>query len=104
MQTSRTVRVELPAPILRLAKIAAPEVFVPVDGEVTLGVVLDALEAQCPALRGTIRDHYTRQRRPFLRFFACNEDVSLLALDASLPTAVADGTEPLLIVAGIAGG
>ena len=98
------VRVELPAPIRRLANIEGHEVVVMLTGPVTLQAVLDQLEAQFPALRGAIRDHYTQQRRPFLRFFACNEDISLLALNAPLPAAISSGQEPLLIIAGIAGG
>jgi len=75
-----------------------------VDGSVTQRSVLDALEARYPMLRGTIRDQVTRQRRPFLRFFACEEDLSHQAPDAPLPDAVASGKEPLLIIGAIAGG
>ena len=71
---------------------------------VTLGSVLDALEARYPTLRGTIRDHVTQKRRPFVRFFACEEDLSHEPTDALLPAAVAEGREPLLVVGAIAGG
>ena len=74
------------------------------DGQPTLRSVLDALEARYPMLRGTIRDHGTQQRRPFLRFFACEEDLSHEAPDAPLPEAVASGKEPLVILGAIAGG
>ncbi|HSA93384.1 MAG TPA: MoaD/ThiS family protein, partial [Terriglobales bacterium] len=75
-----------------------------VEGEVTLRSVLDALETRYPMLRGTIRDHGTLQRRPFLRFFACEEDLSHQPPDTPLPAAVASGAEPLFIVGAIAGG
>ena len=81
-----------------------PEVTVNVDGPVTQRSVLDAVEASYPALRGTIRDHVTQKRRPFLRFFACEEDLSHESADTPLPDAVARGDEPLLIVGAIAGG
>jgi hypothetical protein len=81
-----------------------PEVELEVQGEVTLRAVLDALETRYPMLRGTIRDHVTLQRRPFLRFFACGEDLSLESPDMLLPKQVASGEEPLLIVGAIAGG
>ena len=73
-------------------------------GQATLRSVLDALEAQYPVLRGTIRDHVTLQRRPFLRFFACQEDLSLEPPDTPLPDAVARGSEPFMIIGAIAGG
>jgi hypothetical protein len=98
------VRVELPPHLRQLAGISGHEVLLELASPVTLTAVLDALEGRHPALRGTVRDHYTQQRRPFLRFFGCEEDISLLALDAPLPEAVANGSEPLLIIAGIAGG
>ena len=101
---SRAVRVELPQHLRQLAQIAGRELAIELQGPATLGAVLDALEARFPALRGTIRDHHTQQRRPFLRFFACEEDISLLPLDAPLPEPVSNGSEPLLIIAGIAGG
>jgi hypothetical protein len=86
-----------------LAKIDG-EVELDVIGPVTLRSVLDALEVRYPVLCGTIRDHVTKERRPFLRYFACNQDVSLESPDAPLPEAVAAGKEPLLVVGAIAGG
>lgn len=97
------IRVALPAHLRTLARVE-DEVQVVVDGPVTLRAVLDALERRYPVLQGTIRDHETRMRRPFLRFFACEEDWSLEAPDVLLPRAVATGTEPLLVVGAIAGG
>lgn len=93
----------LPAPLRRLAQTAA-EVQCDVDGPVTQCSVLDALETSHPMLRGTIRDQATQQRRAFVRFFACGEDVSHETPDTPLPDAVASGVEPLLIVGAIAGG
>jgi hypothetical protein len=98
------IRVELPQHLRRLANLTGHETELDVSAPVTLSAVLDALEARYPALSGTIRDHTTQQRRAFLRFFACEEDISLLALDAPLPAPIANGSEPLLIIAGIAGG
>jgi hypothetical protein len=80
------------------------EVQLEVPGQVTQRSVLDALEARYPMLRGTIRDHVTGQRRPFLRFFACGEDLSHELPDAALPDAIATGAEPFLVVGAIAGG
>jgi len=80
------------------------EVELQVEGQVTQRSVLDALEATYPMLRGTIRDHMTQQRRPFVRFFACEEDLSHEPPDAPLPDAVATGAEPFMIVGAIAGG
>jgi sulfur-carrier protein len=97
------MRVELPQHLRRLANISNHEISLSID-EPTLNRVIDVIEADYPALRGTIRDHHTQQRRPFLRFFACEEDISLLDLDGALPSKIANGTEPLLIIAGIAGG
>jgi len=97
------IRVELPAHLRILAR-AAGEVQLEVAGEVTQRTILDALEARYPMLRGTIRDQVTGQRRPFVRFFACQEDLSHEPPDAPLPAAVASGEEPLLIVGAIAGG
>ena len=97
------IRVVLPAHLRTLAKVK-DEVQLDITGAVTQRSVLDALEAQYPMLRGTIRDHITQQRRPFLRFFACEEDLSHEMPDAALPEAVASGKEPLLIVGAIAGG
>jgi molybdopterin synthase sulfur carrier subunit len=74
------------------------------EDPVTIGSVLDAIESQYPMLRGTIRDHVTRQRRPFLRFYACGEDLSLEPADTQLPEAVRSGAEPFLIIGAIAGG
>lgn len=98
-----TVRVELPAHLRALARVKG-EVTVEVTGIVSILSVLDALEVQYPMLEGTIRDHGTRQRRPFLRFFACSEDWSHDPLDKPLPEAIATGKEPLLVVGAIAGG
>ena len=97
------IRVILPAYLSTLAKIAA-EVQLEVEAPVTQRRVLDALEARYPALRGTIRDQVTQQRRPFVRFFACQEDLSHESPDAPLPNAVASGAEPFLVVGAIAGG
>jgi molybdopterin converting factor small subunit len=97
------IRIELPAHLRTLAKVD-DEVQLEVDGEVTLRSVLDALEARYPMLRGTIRDHLTQKRRPFLRFFACGEDLSHDSPDAPLPDSVANGTEPLVVLGAIAGG
>jgi sulfur-carrier protein len=97
------IRVELPYHLRTLAR-AAGEVRLNVEGPVTQRAVLDSLETTYPMLRGTIRDHTSGARRPFLRFFACGEDLSLLDPDASLPRPVAEGTEPFLIVGAIAGG
>ena len=97
------IRVVLPAHLQSLAHVD-DEVALQVNGQVTLRSVLDALEASYPMLRGTIRDHVTQQRRPFLRFFACEKDLSHESPDAPLPEAVVSGKEPLLIVGAIAGG
>ncbi len=97
------VRVILPAHLRTLAQTGS-EVQVRVDGPVTIAAVLDALEAAYPVLRGTIRDHVTRERRPFVRFFACEQDFSLDPQDVSLPAPVASGAEPLLVIGAIAGG
>jgi hypothetical protein len=97
------IRVILPHHLRRLADVGS-EVTLEVEGPVTQRSVLDALEARYPMLRGTIRDHVTQQRRPFLRFFACEEDLSHEPPDAPLPEAVASGAEPFLIIGAIAGG
>ncbi len=97
------IRVVLPHHLRTLARVDG-EVKLDVEGPVTQRSVLDALEARYPMLRGTIRDHVTRQRRPFLRFFACEEDLSHESPDTPLPDAVASGVEPLLIVGAMAGG
>jgi sulfur-carrier protein len=98
-----SVRVYLPAHLRNLAG-AKGEVTIEVEGQVTQRSILDALEARYPMLRGTIRDHVTEQRRPFVRFFACEEDLSLESPDAPLPDAIASGVEPFMIVGAIAGG
>ena len=97
------IRVELPGHLRKLAGVDG-EVKLEVQGEVTSRSILDALEAGYPMLRGTIRDHVTQQRRPFLRFFACAEDLSHEAQDAPLPNAVVSGAEPFIILGAIAGG
>jgi molybdopterin synthase sulfur carrier subunit len=97
------IRVVLPAHLRTLAHVDG-EVKLDVQGPVTQRSVLDALEAQYPMLRGTIRDHVTHQRRAFLRLFACEEDLTHESPDASLPDAVATGAEPLLVVGAMAGG
>jgi hypothetical protein len=97
------IRVVLPYHLRTLAQ-AGKEVELQVEGPMTLGSVLHALETQYPMLRGTIRDHVTQQRRPFLRFFACGQDLSLEPLDALLPKEVTMGTEPFRIVGAMAGG
>jgi sulfur-carrier protein len=97
------IRVMLPYHLRRLAHVG-DEVQLQVDGPATLRGVLDALEAGYPMLRGTIRDHGTQRRRPFLRFFACEQDLSLESPDAALPDAIASGAEPLMVVGAVAGG
>jgi sulfur-carrier protein len=97
------IRVVLPPHLRTLARVDS-EVQIEVVGPVTQRSVLDALEAAYPVLQGTIRDHVTQKRRPFLRFFACEEDLSHEAPDAPLPAAVASGAEPLLVIGAIAGG
>jgi molybdopterin synthase sulfur carrier subunit len=97
------IRVVLPPHLRTLAK-AGGEVTLDVGGSVTQRTVLDALEARFPVLRGTIRDHVTQKRRGFIRFFACERDLSHESPDAPLPDAVAEGREPLLVVGAIAGG
>lgn len=97
------IRVVLPYHLRNLAKVDA-EVVLEVEGRATIRSVLDALEARHPVLRGTIRDHVTQRRRPFLRFFACAEDLSNVEPDAPLPDLVVSGSEPLLVVGAIAGG
>ena len=97
------IRVLLPLPLRTLANVDG-EVELDVEGRVTQRSALDALEARYPMLRGTIRDHVTRERRPFVRFFACGQDLSHEPPDAPLPDAVASGAEPFLVVGAIAGG
>ena len=100
---STTVRVELPSSLCRLAQIDR-EIEVEIAGPVTQRAVLDAVEERCPMLLGTIRDSKTKIRRPFIRFFACEEDLSHQSPDDVLPDAVANGLQPLLIIGAIAGG
>lgn len=97
------IRVVLPQHLRTLAGVDG-EVTLAVDGPVTQRAILDALEARYPMLRGTIRDHVTLKRRPFLRFFACGKDLSDEPIDAPLPDKVASGEEPYLVVGAIAGG
>lgn len=97
------IRVELPAHLRTLAQVNG-EVEIEVAGQPTVRSLLDALEASYPTLRGTIRDHVTQQRRPFVRFFACEEDLSHELPDAPLPQSVATGAEPFLVVGALAGG
>src|SRR5689334_14147705 len=97
------IRVELPAHLRTLAGVSG-EVTLEVEGQVTQRKVLEALDASYPVLQGEIRDHVTRKRRPFLRFFACQEDLSHNSPDAPLPDEVAAGREPFLIIGAIAGG
>jgi sulfur-carrier protein len=97
------IRVVLPPHLRKLAQVDR-EVKLDVAGPVTQRAILDALEAAYPMLRGTIRDHVTHRRRPFVRFFACEQDVSHEADDAPLPDAVANGAEPFLVVGAMAGG
>ena len=97
------IRVVLPAHLRTLARVNG-EVQLAVEGPVTQRSVLDALEARYPMLRGTLRDHVTQKRRPFVRFFACEEDLSHESPDAPLPDEVVSGKEPFLVVGAIAGG
>jgi molybdopterin synthase sulfur carrier subunit len=97
------IRIELPAHLRTLAGVGR-EVTVDVEDTATLRAAIDALEARYPMLRGTIRDHVTHQRRPFLRFFACQEDLSHDSPESPLPEAVVQGKEPLIVLGAIAGG
>ena len=97
------IRVVLPPHLRDLARVGS-EVALEVNGPATQRAILEALEARYPVLRGTIRDHVTLDRRPFVRFFACGEDFSHESPDTPLPAAVAQGTEPFLVVGAIAGG
>jgi sulfur-carrier protein len=97
------IRVVLPAHLRTLARVSG-DVELDVEGRVTQRAILDALEARYPMLSGTLRDHVTQQRRPFVRFFACEQDLSHESPDAPLPEAVATGAEPFLVVGAIAGG
>jgi molybdopterin synthase sulfur carrier subunit len=97
------IRVVLPQHLRTLARVGG-EVTLELPSEVTTRTVLDALEASYPVLRGTIRDHVTQRRRPFVRFFACEEDLSHDSPDTPLPAAVASGAEPFLVIGAMAGG
>ena len=97
------IRVALPYHLRKLAGLGS-EVELDLAGAVTPLAIVEALEARYPVLRGTIRDHYTKERRPYLRFFACERDLSHEPLDAPLPNAVSSGQEPFLIIGAIAGG
>ena len=97
------IRVQLPFHLQRLAN-TGREVMIQVDGEVSVRSVLDALEKHYPVLRGTIRDHITKERRDFIRFFACGEDLSHESIDAPLPEEIVDGSERFMIVGAMAGG
>ncbi|MCW3098041.1 MAG: hypothetical protein JWL77_3659 [Chthonomonadaceae bacterium] len=97
------IRVVLPTHLRTLARVES-EVELPIDGTLTLGTALDALERDYPMLRGAVRDHGTLRRRPFVRFFACEQDLSHAPPETPLPDAIATGEEPLLIVGAIAGG
>jgi sulfur-carrier protein len=97
------IRLVLPPHLRTLARVHG-EVELDIGGPVTRAAVLDALEARYPMLRGTIRDHVTERRRPFLRFFACQRDLTHEPADAPLPDAVATGAEPFLVIGAIAGG
>jgi len=98
------IRVVLPAHLRTLARLGNDEVQVQVSGQPTLGAVLDAIEASYPVLRGTIRDYGTEKRRPFVRFFACEQDLSHESPGTLLPDAVVRGVEPFLVVGATAGG
>ena len=97
------VRIELPAHLRTLARVGG-EVQIEVAAPVTIRAIIDALEARYPALQGTLRDHGSPTRRPLVRFFACEDDLSNLPLATAVPDAIASGAEPLLIVGAIAGG
>jgi len=100
----RHIRVELPLHLIRLANLSGHEATLDVAEPVTLRAVLDELERRFPALEGTMRDHVTKKRRDFLRFFVCEEDWSHRSPDDLLPEAIASGKEPLLVIGAIAGG
>jgi len=97
------IRVVIPAHLRTLASVSG-EVTLDVKGQITQRSVLDALESRYPMLKGTIREHVTLKRRPFLRFFACQQDLSLESPDSPLPDAVAEGKEPFLVIGSVAGG
>ncbi len=98
-----TIRIVLPFHLRSLARVEG-EVLVDLSEPATIGAVLDAVEVAYPMLRGTIRDHGTKKRRPFIRYFACTEDLSFEPLETRMPTSVTDGIEPFLIVGAMAGG
>jgi hypothetical protein len=98
------IRVILPTHLRVLANLAERELALPVDPPITITRILDALEQKCPSLKGTIRDHGTTKRRPMIRFYACNEDLSHDSPDNPLPEKIAAGQEPLYVIAAIAGG
>ncbi len=98
-----TIRIELPGALRQLARIA-DDIELPVDGIVSINTILDTLEARYPALKGTMRDQDSKRRRPFIRFFACRCDVSHQSADQPLPAAVAQGSEPFIVIGAIAGG
>jgi molybdopterin converting factor small subunit len=99
-----TIRVELPAHLRTLARVTGHEVALEVSAPPTIATTLDALEAAYPMLCGTIRDHVTHERRAFLRFFACQQDISFDSPDTPLPVAIVNGREPLIILGAVAGG
>jgi len=101
--STATIRVQIPYHLRTLARVEG-DVTLAVAPPITIAAVLDALESRYPMLAGTIREHDTGNRRPFLRFFACEEDLSLQPIDTALPAPVAEGREPLLIIGAIAGG
>ena len=103
MVSTAAIRVRLPHHLRTLANVGS-EVKIDVEGEVTVRSVLDALEGKFPMLRGTIRDHVTQQRRPYLRYFVCGEDVSHNSPDDPLPDKIISGAEPLIVLGAIAGG
>ena len=98
------IRVQLPAPLRAIAKISADEITFDLGGVVTPSMVVDAIEEAYPMLRGTIRDAATRQRRAFVRYYACEQDISHDSPDASLPIEVTSGEEPFLIIGAMSGG
>ena len=102
-ETRKMIRVELPFHLRKLAGVDG-EIQVEIAGPATVHAVLDAIEDKYPMLRGTIRDHVTLKRRPFIRFFACKEDLSLEPEDVALPEAIANGSEPFLVIGAMAGG
>ena len=104
VQDAFMIRVVLPFHLRNLARVADSEVTLEVASPITVRAVLDALETKYPVLRGTIRDHGTLKRRPFIRFFACKEDLSLEPPDTVLPDEIVKGTEPFLVIGAIAGG